>query len=281
MRIPNVLTVAGNDPSGGAGIAADLKTFGALGVYGMAVLTALTVQNTRGVIAIHPVPALVVAAQLEGLIDDVRIDAVKIGMLPDADVVSAVGRLLGRSELGPIILDPVLLSSTGSSLAGADVVEAMKAELFPITDVLTPNLHEASVILGRPPATTLAQMLEQAAQLRTLGPRYVYLKGGHLPGAASPDVLATPDGITVLPALRIDVVNDHGTGCTLSSAIAALVTHRGVASAAVFAKRYVLQALSGAHCLSVGSGRGPLHHFHGASLAPVGSEPARIDTLIL
>lgn len=263
MSIPNVLTVAGNDPSGGAGVAADLKTFAALGVYGMAVITALTAQNTCGVRAVHPVSAGIVEDQLAAVFDDVRVDAVKIGMLPDAEVVRVVASCLGRYATGPVILDPVLYSSGGVPLMAAGALGVLRDELLTHVDLITPNLTEAAELLGTLPARTREGMIEQACRLRELGPRWVLVKGGHLGGTSSPDVLAGPEGVTWLTADRLNTRNDHGTGCTLSAAIAALAVDRGIIVAASLAKRYLHQALEAADMLSVGQGRGPVNHSHG------------------
>ena len=262
--IPNVLTIAGSDPSGGAGIQADLKTFSALGAYGMTVLTGLTAQNTHGVRSVHPVPAKFVAEQLDALVGDVRIDAVKIGMLTSAEVVDVVAAALAAHRPPYVVLDPVMVAKSGDRLLPADAVVHLRDVLCKHVDLITPNLPEAADLLGVPEATSEEQMREQAAKLAALGPA-VLLKGGHLVGTESPDLLtASPDEApTRLTAPRIATTSDHGTGCTLSSAIAALRPQRDSWLAAVTdAKAYLTGALAAAARLDVGHGHGPVHHFH-------------------
>lgn len=275
--IPNVLTIAGSDPSGGAGIQADLKTFSALGAYGTAVLTALTAQSTRGVAAVHAVPPEFVAQQLSVLFDDVRIDAVKIGMLGDAPVVRAVAQVLRQHTPPYVVLDPVMVAKSGDRLLAPDAVDALRDELLPLADLLTPNLPEAADLLGQAQARDEAGMQDQLARLAGLT-RGVLLKGGHLPGGLdrSPDLLRV-DGETVrLDAARIATGNTHGTGCTLSSACAALRPQRADWTSAVTdAKDYLTGALAGADQLDVGSGHGPTHHFH--ALWPAAGLPAGVS----
>ncbi len=262
MSAPVVLSIAGSDPSGGAGIQADLKTFSALGAYGCAALTALTAQSSQGVTGIHPVPPTFVAEQVATLAADVRIDAVKIGMLGDAAVAHEVSRVVTELLDCPVVLDPVMVSTAGSRLLAADAVEAVCA-LAPHVDLVTPNGPEAAVMLGADEARTLAEQTEQAQELhRRLGTR-VLLKGGHLPGPDAVDVLAEPDGVRRLTASRVHTPHTHGTGCTLSSAIAALRPRVGSWHAAVSgAKDYLTAALQRADDLAVGRGSGPVHHFH-------------------
>jgi hydroxymethylpyrimidine/phosphomethylpyrimidine kinase len=260
--IPNLLTIAGSDPSGGAGIQADLKTFGALGTYGMSVLTGLTAQNTRGVRSVHPIPASFVAEQLDAVFDDVRVDAVKIGMLATADVIDAVAGVLAARRPRFVVLDPVMVAKSGDRLLAADAVAHLRDALLPLVDLVTPNLPEAADLLGVAEATSEAQMGAQLASLRKLGPA-VLLKGGHLAGAECPDLLAEGDAEPVrLSAPRVATTNDHGTGCTLSAAIAALRPQRDSWRAAVIdAKGYLTSALTAADRLDVGSGHGPVHHY--------------------
>ena len=261
--IANILSIAGSDPSGGAGIQADLKTFAARGTYGMAVLTALTAQNTQGVSGVHLVPPAFVAAQISDVFSDVRVDAVKIGMIASADIAEAVAGALARHRGAPIVLDPVMVAKGGASLLAREAVEALTRRLLPIATVLTPNLPEAAALLGEPEATDRAAMEAQAKRLLALGAKSVLLKGGHLPGGQSPDVLATSDGLRWYEGVRVLTRNTHGTGCSLSSAIAAeLGKGRPLADAVAAAKSFIAGAVRSSDMLAVGSGHGPLHHFH-------------------
>jgi hydroxymethylpyrimidine/phosphomethylpyrimidine kinase len=258
------LTVAGSDPSGGAGIQADLKTFGALGVYGTAVLTALTAQNTRGVTGIHPVPAAFVGEQLRTLLDDVEVHATKTGMLGTADVVREVAGVLAGRRAGPVVCDPVMVATSGDRLIDDAAVEAVRDELLPVSDLITPNVPEAAVLLGTAPATDADALPEQARALLDLGPRAVLLKGGHLGGAESVDVLATRDGVTVTRRPRVETTASHGTGCTLSSALAALSARGGGSDWPALLERardYLQATLLGGRTLRIGHGAGPVHHF--------------------
>lgn len=256
----NVLSIAGSDPSGGAGVQADLKTFAALGVYGMAAITALTVQNTQGVRSAHPVDADLVAAQVDAVLDDVRVDAVKIGMLGDAAVIAAVAGVL-RSRRPPyVVLDPVLVATSGDALLPGGAVPALIAELLPLADIVTPNVPEAAALLGGAVARDEAEQIRQARALAALGPS-VLLKGGHLGGGESVDVLVADSVTTRLRAPRLATTATHGTGCTLSSALAALrPRHADWATTARAAKAYVSRALVGGVDLDVGHGNGPLRH---------------------
>jgi hydroxymethylpyrimidine/phosphomethylpyrimidine kinase len=257
------LTIAGSDPSGGAGIQADLKTFSALGAYGTAVLTALTAQNTRGVEGVLATPPDFVARQLDVLVADVRIDAVKIGMLGNAEITEVVGRFLRREAPGIVVLDPVMVATSGDRLLADDAVAAL-LELLPAASLLTPNLPEAAALLGSPVAADLPTMRAQAAQLLALGAQRVLLKGGHLEDAsASTDVFAGPEGVFDLTAPRIRTESTHGTGCSLSSALAvSRLTTDDWPAAARRAKRWLSGALAAADSLQIGHGHGPVHHFH-------------------
>jgi hydroxymethylpyrimidine/phosphomethylpyrimidine kinase len=260
------LTVAGSDPSGGAGIQADLKTFSALGAYGTAVLTALTAQNTRGVTGVHPVPADFVRLQLTTLLDDVTVHATKTGMLGSAAVVRAVAGVLAQRRAGPVVVDPVMVATSGDRLIDDDAVAAVRDELLPVADLLTPNVPEAAALLGTEPATREDELPDRARALLALGPRAVLLKGGHLGGGESVDVLATADGVTVTRRPRIATTATHGTGCTLSSALAALAAqHPGEGWPALVepARDYLQRALAAGESLGIGSGHGPVHHFAG------------------
>lgn len=260
--IANVLTIAGSDPSGGAGIQADLKTFSALGAYGTTVVTALTAQNTRGVRSFQVVEASFVADQIDAIYDDVRIDAVKVGMVATAEIAAVIAQRLAHHQACNVVLDPVMVAKSGDRLLAEDAVEALRDRLVPIAELITPNLPEAAVLVGGPVPETLAEMREAVQGLHRLGPDWVLLKGGHLVGRDSTDLLFDGQTITELPALRIATRNTHGTGCTLSAAIAALLPRFDTVEAVRQAKAYVTEALTASHRLTVGGGRGPVHHFH-------------------
>jgi hydroxymethylpyrimidine/phosphomethylpyrimidine kinase len=261
-RVPNVLTIAGTDPSGGAGIQADLKAFSALGAYGTSVITALVAQNTQGVEAVHPIPASFVETQLRVLFADVRIDAVKIGMLGGAEVVRAVATAMHQLAPRHVIVDPVMVAKSGDRLLAADAVAVLREEILPQADLITPNLPEAADLLGEEEATNEQGMLAQVERLGELCPR-VLLKGGHLDGPQSADLLLVDGEVTRLSADRVATRNTHGTGCTLSAAVAALRPQRpDWISAVTDAKDYLTRALAAADRLDVGHGHGPQHHFH-------------------
>ncbi|WP_454918475.1 bifunctional hydroxymethylpyrimidine kinase/phosphomethylpyrimidine kinase [Xanthobacter sediminis] len=259
---PIALTIAGSDSSGGAGIQADLKTFSALGVYGASVITALTAQNTRGVTAIHDVPDDFVAAQMDAVFADLDVKAVKIGMLSRPGIIRAVAAGLDRHGARPVVLDPVMVAASGARLLGDDAVATLIGELMPRADIITPNLPEAAALLGTEPAANEDDMQAQAERLMGLGARAVLMKGGHGTGAESTDLLVTPSGVTRFSAARHPTRNTHGTGCTLSSAIAARLALGDDLTAAVgAAKTYITGAIIAADRLKVGSGHGPVHHF--------------------
>lgn len=260
---PIAVTIAGSDSSGGAGIQADLKTFSALGVYGASVITALTAQNTLGVQGVHDVPAEFVARQIDSVFSDLAVGAVKIGMLSRAEVVETVAEGLDRYGQEQVVLDPVMVAKGGDALLDADAVEALRTLLVPRALVITPNLPEAGRLLETAEAADEEEMAEQAAALLELGPRAVLLKGGHGAGAESVDVFFDGGEPVRLAAERIDTRNTHGTGCTLSSAIAAGLAHGlDLLRAVAHAKAYVGKAIAEADALMVGSGHGPVHHFH-------------------
>jgi hydroxymethylpyrimidine/phosphomethylpyrimidine kinase len=260
--IPNALTIAGTDPSGGAGVQADLKTFSALGAFGTSVVTALVAQNTQGVDAVHEVPGEFVEQQLDTLFADVRIDAVKIGMLGTADLVRCVAGRLRRFAPPYVVLDPVMVAKSGDRLLAPDAVAALRDDLLPHVDLVTPNLPEAADLLGEDEARDEDTMRDQLERLGKLC-RGVLLKGGHLDGADSTDLLRADDDVTRLSAPRVQTTNTHGTGCTLSAAIAALRPQRADWTGAVRdAKDYLTRALQAADRLDVGHGHGPQHHFH-------------------
>ncbi|WP_028745247.1 bifunctional hydroxymethylpyrimidine kinase/phosphomethylpyrimidine kinase [Rhizobium mesoamericanum] len=261
--IRNVLSIAGSDPSGGAGIQADLKAFSARGVYGMAVVTALTAQNTQGVSGVQLVPAAFVADQIRAVFADIRVDAIKIGMIANAEIADAVAGAIERHRNIPIVLDPVMVAKGGAELLDLSAVEVLTRRLLPLATLLTPNLPEAAALLNGPTAGTRSEMAEQAQSLRALGPKAVLVKGGHLSGKESPDVLATASGLTWFEARRVPTANTHGTGCTLSSALAAeLAKGAELPVAVTAAKAYLALAVALADRLSVGSGHGPVQHFH-------------------
>jgi hydroxymethylpyrimidine/phosphomethylpyrimidine kinase len=257
------LTIAGSDPSGGAGIQADLKTFSALGVYGTSVVTALTAQNTRGVTGVHVVPTEFVTQQLETLVADVRLDAVKIGMLANAEIVGAVAEFLRRHPQDIVVLDPVMVATSGDRLLDDAAVQAVR-DLMPLASLITPNLAEAAALLETRPARNLPDMRLHARALQELGARRVLIKGGHSEeGPEAVDLLLDVDGETLLRARRVDTINTHGTGCTLSSALAALRPQRDSwLETALDAKSWLTAALAAADVLEIGRGHGPVHHFH-------------------
>ena len=260
------LTVAGSDPSGGAGIQADLKTFSALGVYGTAVLTALTAQNTRGLTGVHGVPAAFVGLQLRTLLDDVEVHATKLGMLGTAEVVREVAAVLAERRPGPVVCDPVMVATSGDRLIDEAAVAAVRTELLPLANLITPNVPEAASLLGTAAVTDADGLREQAVALLALGPGAVLLKGGHLGGAESVDVLASPEGVQITRRPRVTTTATHGTGCTLSSAIAALAARSPGAGWPVLVERardYLQRALQAGGELGIGSGHGPVHHFAG------------------
>lgn len=257
------LTIAGSDSGGGAGIQADLKTFAALGVYGTSVIAALTAQNTIGVTAIHDVPPDFVAAQIDAVFADFTIAAVKIGMLSQTAVIRAVAEGLVRHKATNIVLDPVMVATSGDALMTSGAVEALRKELIPLADIVTPNIAEAATLTGQPPARSEHDMEQQGRQILTLGCRRVLVKGGHGDGADSVDLLVGEGEVIRLAVPRIATKNTHGTGCTLSSAIAAgLASGESVGEAVRHAKSYVTAAIAAADRLAIGSGHGPLHHFH-------------------
>ena len=263
-RIPNLLSIAGSDPSGGAGIQADLKTFSALGCYGMAAITALTAQNTQGVTGVHIPDASFIAQQIDTIFADVRVDAVKIGMLGSPEIVHAVADALARHKPAHIVLDPVLVATSGHSLGAPGVVEAMREKLFSLASVITPNLPEAACLAEVDVPADEAGLEHLARILAGQGARAVLVKGGHLSGANAQDVLFAQGQVSRFSAPRVNTKNTHGTGCTLSSAIAAHLA-KGLAldQAVQASKDYLTQALRAADALEVGQGHGPVHHFTG------------------
>jgi hydroxymethylpyrimidine/phosphomethylpyrimidine kinase len=257
-KICNLLSIAGSDPSGGAGIQADLKTFAALGGYGMAALTALTAQNTQGVRAVHHVPPDFLKSQLEAVFDDIRVDAVKIGMAGTAESIAVIAACLERYKPRFIVLDPVMVAQSGDSLLGAEAVEALKTRLIPLASVMTPNIPEAQALLGGQPSDD-QEILARA--VAGFGCSSVLVKGGHAKGNLCTDILVTGGRVHRFDTKRIETKNNHGTGCTLSSAIAAyLAQGHDVVEAVGKAKDYITGALKNADHLDVGQGAGPVFH---------------------
>lgn len=260
---PVALTIAGSDSGGGAGIQADLKTFSALGVYGSSVLTALTAQNTLGVQGIQAVDAAFVRQQMDSVLGDLAVVAVKIGMLGTAEVIAAVADGLAVWKPRWVVLDPVMVAKGGDRLLRDDAIAAMRDRLVPLASLITPNLPEAAALLGEPPAALRSEMAPVAARLRDLGADSVLLKGGHLDGDESPDLLLSGGELVWLEAPRLRTRHTHGTGCTLSSAITALLARgRPLPQAVAEAKAWLTQAIAAADGLGVGHGIGPVHHFH-------------------
>lgn len=263
MTTPIALTIAGSDSSGGAGIQADLKTFAALGVYGASVITALTAQNTKGVTGIHGVPAEFVTAQIDAVFADLAVGAVKIGMVALPPVIDAIAAGLKRWSPQHVVLDPVMVATSGDRLLAAEAVDALRTRLVPLASIITPNLPEAADLLGEPMARDPGAIEDQGRRLLGLGCKAVLIKGGHGDGAESTDYLCTAEGSIALSARRIATKNTHGTGCSLSSAIAAGLAKGDAMEVAVRnAKTWLTTALAAADRFSVGHGHGPVHHFH-------------------
>ncbi|MBK0419775.1 bifunctional hydroxymethylpyrimidine kinase/phosphomethylpyrimidine kinase [Leucobacter sp. CSA1] len=265
MTVVNVLSIAGTDPTGGAGIQADLKSIAANGGYGMAAVTALVAQNTRGVREVHVPPTAFLTAQLDAVSDDVRIDAVKIGMLASAEVIEAVGEWLRRVRPPVTVLDPVMIATSGDRLLDADATDALR-RLIPLADLITPNLPELAIVAGRDPAGCWEEALGQARLVAAEADVRVLAKGGHLPGDQTPDALVSPSGeVLDFPGARIPTSNTHGTGCSLSAAIATRAARNGAdwGGATAEAKAWLRESLAASDRLDVGSGHGPLHHFSG------------------
>jgi len=257
------LTIAGSDSSGGAGIQADLKTFSALEVYGASVITALTAQNTRGVEAVHVVPAKFVRAQMRAVAADLEVGAIKIGMLATSAVIKAVVEGLQDFPGVPVVLDPVMVAASGDVLLASDAVDALRSMLIPLATLVTPNLAEAAALLGQPSAGNEFEMAMQAAQLKAAGAKAVLIKGGHSDGPTAIDILLDSVEPLSFEAPRAGTKNTHGTGCTLSAAIAAeLAKGASLIEAVETAKAYVTEAIFAADELDIGQGRGPVHHFH-------------------
>lgn len=258
--IPKVLSIAGSDPSGGAGIQADLKTFSALGAYGMAAITALTAQNTQGVAGVYELPAEFVAKQIETVFEDIEVNAVKIGMAGSPETIKAIAGVLKKYKPRFVVLDPVMVAQSGDRLISDESIAALKKYLLPLATIVTPNIPEAEVLLGKKIGAALT---EAAIELVGMGAASVLLKGGHMQGPIAIDVYADHHGRSVLESARVKTKNNHGTGCTLASALACFLA-QGIdgEQAAIKAKDYITNALRGSDQLEVGNGHGPVHHFH-------------------
>ena len=263
MTIPVALTIAGSDSSGGAGVQADLKTFAALGVYGASVITALTAQNTTGVRGIHQVPADFVTAQIDAVFSDLDVKAVKIGMVAQRATIEAIAAGLARWSPKHVVLDPVMVATSGDHLLAGEAITSLRSELIPRAALVTPNLPEAAALLDEPVAASETAIASQGARLLSMGCRAVLIKGGHGQGSESIDYLFDGSRTIALAAPRIATKNTHGTGCSLSSAIAAgLAKGESMETAVRAAKVWISAAIEAADRLDVGRGHGPVHHFH-------------------
>lgn len=263
FRYPRVLSIAGSDSGGGAGIQADLKTFSALGCFGMTAITAITAQNTCGVNGIHAVPADMLAMQIDAVVADIGVDAVKIGMLHDPDVANVVAQAIKRHQWQRVVLDPVMVATSGDRLIAEETIAVLVRELFPLVTVITPNLDEAALLLKRA-LHDETELEAAAADLINLGTQAVLLKGGHLPGMNIVDLLLQAGQPPLrMSSLRIESQNTHGTGCTLSSAVACyLALGHELAGAVQLARDYVYQAIAQGADVKTGNGHGPLNHAH-------------------
>jgi hydroxymethylpyrimidine/phosphomethylpyrimidine kinase len=258
-RVRTALTIAGSDSGGGAGIQADLKTFSALGVFGMSALTAITAQNTLGVTAVHEIPPEIVAAQIDAVVTDIGVDAAKTGMISNTEIIEIVAAKVREHGIATLVVDPVMVATSGDRLLREEAVTALKTSLLPLATVVTPNLPEAEVLTGQT-VTSLAEMREAARAIVGLGARSALVKGGHLAGDAV-DVLYDGSRFVELPSRRIETTSTHGTGCTLASAITALLARgESLEDAVGAAKAYVTAAIERAY--PIGHGHGPVHHFH-------------------
>ena len=263
MATPTALTIAGSDSSGGAGIQADLKTFAALGVYGASAIAALTAQNTRGVTGIHAVPADFLRAQIDAVFSDLEIGAVKIGMVGARAAIESIVAALKHWSPKHVVLDPVMVATSGDRLLAPDAIEALRTKLIPLASIITPNLPEAAALLNEAIASDAAAIEAQGRKLLALGCPAVLIKGGHGQGSESIDYLVRAGGVLALPAPRVATENTHGTGCSLSSAIAAELAKGAALDDAVRnAKAFVSAAIAAADRFTVGHAHGPIHHFH-------------------
>lgn len=263
LHTPIALTIAGSDSGGGAGIQADLKTFSALGVYGCSAIASLTAQNTLGVQGVLPIPPAFVQQQIQSVLSDIQVGAIKTGMLATADIIAAVAESLTAYAHIPLVLDPVMVATSGDRLLAPDAVQTLIEKLMPLATVITPNLHEAAVLLNTGGAQNLEQMQTQGEQIIALGARAVLMKGGHTNGDQATDLLITAAGVEAFSASRLQTNNTHGTGCTLASAIAAgLAKQLSLRDSVKQAKDYLHNALLRSETLHIGQGSGPVHHFY-------------------
>jgi hydroxymethylpyrimidine/phosphomethylpyrimidine kinase len=262
-QTPIALTIAGSDSGGGAGIQADLKTFAALGVYGCSAITSLTAQNTQGVQAVLPIAPEFVRAQIASVIGDIAVTAIKTGMLATAEIITAVAHSLAQYAHLPLVVDPVMVATSGDRLLAEDAIQTLITQLMPLATLITPNLHEAAVLLNAPIALNLQQMQQQGEQLIALGAQAVLIKGGHTPHENATDLLINQQECIPFSAPRLITRHTHGTGCTLASAVAAGLAKKMPLTIAVQnAKQYLHAALTAAEHLHIGKGSGPVHHFH-------------------
>ncbi|WP_175868635.1 bifunctional hydroxymethylpyrimidine kinase/phosphomethylpyrimidine kinase [Bartonella gabonensis] len=272
LFIPRILSIAGTDPSGGAGMQADLKVFSAMKTYGMSVVTAVVAQNTQGVRSFQALDASFVADQIDSVFEDIHVDAVKIGMVANAQIAQAIAERLAYHKARFIVFDPVMVAKSGDVLLQPDTIEIMRDVLVPMSTLITPNLPEAALLLGCEVQWSLETMYQYVPRFLTLGCHAVLLKGGHLSAltrnstesydCSSPDLYCDGENLVMLEASRLSITHDHGTGCTISAAIAALLPTQPLDRAVKQAKDYIHGALSASHALKVGKGRGPLHHFY-------------------
>lgn len=259
---PIAMTIAGSDSGGGAGIQADLKAFAALGVYGCSAIASLTAQNTQGVQGVFPIPPVFVQAQIQSVLSDMQVGAIKTGMLATADIIHAVAESLAVNDI-PLVLDPVMVATSGDRLLAEDAINSLIEKLIPRASILTPNLLEAAALLDTQVASSIDEMEQQARKLLAMGAQAVLMKGGHGKGEEATDLLLTNVGVDLFSAKRIDTKNTHGTGCTLASAIAAgLAKKLTLRDAVAQAKEYLHNALLHSNELNIGQGSGPVHHFY-------------------
>jgi hydroxymethylpyrimidine/phosphomethylpyrimidine kinase len=263
IHTPIALTIAGSDSGGGAGIQADLKTFSALGVFGCSAIASLTAQNTLGVQGVLPIPPEFVQLQILSVLSDIQVDAIKTGMLATTDIIAAVAESLSAYGQIPLVVDPVMVATSGDRLLAPDAVQTLIEKLMPLATVITPNLHEAAVLLNTDVAQNFEQMQAQGEQIIALGARAVLMKGGHTDGENATDLLITAAGVEAFSAPRLLTNNTHGTGCTLASAIAAgLAQQLSLSDSVKQAKDYLHSALAHSEKLHIGQGSGPVHHFY-------------------
>lgn len=264
MAIPNILSIAGTDPTGGAGIQADLKSIAAAGGYGMCVITSLVAQNTQGVRDIHTPPQGFLLAQLDAVFDDVQVDAVKIGMLGDAPTTHAVSNYLHTHPVPLVVVDPVMVATSGDRLLTTDAEDALRKLVCDHATVVTPNIPELAVLVGNAPAASFSEAVEQGEHLATSAQVSVLVKGGHLTGSHASNALVSPDGsLTFAKVPRVNTTNTHGTGCSLSSAFATRLALTGEPDQALkWSSAWLYGAIAAADELNVGQGRGPVNHFH-------------------